>query len=104
MYQEIPNISFNSCSNILVFFPQDHRRQRTLQECNISAMARRLRLAVAMMSSWRQELPAATALAVAMVMPLVVRMNSSGVVVLNGGSELQNTYHITQQSTIKGSR
>jgi len=57
----------------------------------MSAMALRLRFAVAMMSSWRQEFPAATAFAVAMVMPLVMRMNSSGVVVDGGGSELLNT-------------
>ncbi|TNN87625.1 hypothetical protein EYF80_001972 [Liparis tanakae] len=37
------------------------------------------------------ELPAATALAVAMVMPFVMRMNSSGVVVLLGASRDLNT-------------
>lgn len=63
----------------------------TLHECSISAMALLLRFAVAMTSSWRQEFPAATALAVARVMPLVMRMNSSGVAVLGGGSELLNT-------------
>lgn len=52
----------------------------------MSEIALRLRLAVWMMSSWRAEFPAATALAVAMVMPLVMRMNSSGVVVLLGAS------------------
>lgn len=54
-------------------------------------MALLLRLAVAMMSSWRQEFPAATAFAVAIVIPLVMRMNSSGVVVFAGGSALLNT-------------
>lgn len=58
----------------------------TLQVVSMSDIALRLRLAVWMMSSWRAELPAATALAVAMVMPLVMRMNSSGVVVLLGAS------------------
>lgn len=57
----------------------------------MSAIARRLRLAVAMTSSWRQELPAATALAVAMVIPLVMRIKSSGVEVLAGGSGEQKT-------------
>lgn len=58
----------------------------------MSAMARRLRLAVAITSSCRQELPAATALAVAMVMPFVMRMKSSGVEVLAGGTWEQNTW------------
>lgn len=57
----------------------------------MSAMALRLRLAVAMTSSWRQELPAATAFAVAMVMPFVMRIKSSGVEVLAGGTWEQNT-------------
>lgn len=52
----------------------------------MSDMALRLTLAVWMMSSCRPEFPAATALAVAMVIPLVMRMNSSGVVVLLGAS------------------
>lgn len=52
----------------------------------MSEIALRLRLAVWMMSSCLAEFPAATALAVAMVMPLVMRMNSSGVVVLLGAS------------------
>lgn len=72
----------------------------TLHECSMSAMARLLRFAVAMMSSWRQEFPAATAFAVAMVMPLVMRMNSSGVVVFGGGSELLNTCQVKEQGTI----
>lgn len=71
-------------------FGPEHVR-RTLQERSMSAMALRLRLAVAMISSWRQEFPAATAFAVAMVIPLVIRMKSSGEVVFAGGSELQNT-------------
>lgn len=65
----------------------------------MSAMALRLRLAVAIMSSWRQEFPAATALAVASVMPLVMRMNSSGVVVFGGGSGLTNTWKVIKQVT-----
>lgn len=52
----------------------------------MSEIALRLRLAVWMMSSCRAEFPAATALAVAIVMPLVMRMNSSGVFVLLGES------------------
>lgn len=63
----------------------------TLQARSMSAIARRLRLAVAMTSSCRQELPAATALAVAIVIPLVIRMKSSGVEVLAGGSGEQKT-------------
>lgn len=62
-----------------------------MQDCSISAIARLLRLAVAMTSSWRHEFPAATAFAVAIVIPLVMRMNSSGVVVFAGGSELLKT-------------
>lgn len=61
-------------------------KQITLHVLSMSEIALRLRLAVWMMSSCRAELPAATALAVAMVMPLVMRMNSSGVVVLLGAS------------------
>lgn len=57
-----------------------------MQVVSMSEMALRLRLAVWMMSSCLAEFPAATALAVAMVMPLVMRMNSSGVVVLVGAS------------------
>ena len=64
---------------------------RTLHVVNMSVMALRLRLAVLMMSSCWPELPAATALAVALVMPLVMRMNSSGVVELAGGSLDWNT-------------
>lgn len=45
----------------------------------MSEMALRLRLAVAMTSSCWPEFPAATDLAVATVMPLVMRMSSSGV-------------------------
>lgn len=73
---------------------------RTLQECSISAMALLLRLAVAMTSSWRQEFPAATAFAVAIVIPLVIRMNSSGVVVFAGGSKLLNTWEVKQQLSL----
>lgn len=57
----------------------------------MSAMARRLRLAVAITSSCRHELPAATALAVAMVMPFVMRMKSSGVETLAGGTGEEKT-------------
>lgn len=53
-----------------------------------------------MMSSWRQEFPAATAFAVAIVIPLVMRMNSSGVVVVAGGSELLNTCEVNWQGTL----
>lgn len=61
-------------------------QESTLQVVSMSDMALRLTLAVWMMSSCRPEFPAATALAVAMVIPLVMRMNSSGVVVLLGAS------------------
>lgn len=64
----------------------------TLQVVSISEMALRLRLAVAITSSCWAELPAATALAVAVVMPFVMRMNSSGVVVLSGVSLDWNTW------------
>jgi len=57
----------------------------------MSAMARRLRLAVAMTSSCRHELPAATALAVAIVMPFVIRMKSSGVETWAGGTGEEKT-------------
>lgn len=67
-------------------------KQITLHVLSMSEIALRLRLAVWMMSSCRAELPAATALAVAMVMPLVMRMNSSGVVVLLGASLDWNTW------------
>lgn len=57
----------------------------------MSKMALRLRLAVEITSSCRAEFPAATALAVAVVMPLVMRMNSSGVVDFSGTSLDWNT-------------
>lgn len=63
----------------------------TLQVVSISEMALRLRLAVAITSSCWAELPAATALAVAVVMPFVMQMNSSGVVGLSGTSLDWNT-------------
>lgn len=58
----------------------------------MSATALRLRLAVAITSSCRQEFPAATALAVAMVMPFVIRMDSSGEQVFSGTSLDWNTW------------
>lgn len=58
----------------------------TLQAVNISETAFRLRLAVAMTSSCRHEFPAATAFAVAVVIPLVIRIDSSGEVVFSGTS------------------
>lgn len=61
-------------------------RINTLQVASISETALRLRLAVAITSSCWAEFPAATALAVAVVMPLVIRMNSSGVVDFSGAS------------------
>lgn len=61
-------------------------RINTLQVASISEMALRLRLAVAITSSCWAEFPAATALAVAVVMPLVIRVNSSGVVDFSGAS------------------
>lgn len=61
-------------------------RINTLQVASISEMALRLRLAVAITSSCWAEFPAATALAVAVVMPLVIRVNSSGVVDFSGTS------------------
>lgn len=62
-------------------------------------MALRLRLAVAITSSCWAEFPAATALAVAMVMPFVMRMNSSGVVDLSGMSLDWNTWHEDEPQT-----
>lgn len=48
-------------------------------------------MAVAMTSSCRHELPAATALAVAIVMPFVIRMKSSGVETWAGGTGEEKT-------------
>lgn len=85
----------NPCS-----LPTSPPSTSTLQARSMSAMARRLRLAVAMTSSCRQELPAATALAVAMVIPLVIRMKSSGVEVLAGGSGEQKTCWEKRRKTL----
>lgn len=63
----------------------------TLQAVNISDTAFRLRLAVAITSSCLQEFPAATALAVAMVMPFVILIDSSGDDVFSGTSFDWNT-------------
>lgn len=52
----------------------------------MSATALRLRLAVAITSSCLHEFPAATALAVAMVIPFVIRIDSSGDDVFSGTS------------------
>ena len=51
----------------------------TLQVVSMSEMALRPTLAATMTSSWKQELPAATALAVAKVIGFVTRTKSSGV-------------------------
>ena len=67
-----------------------------MQVVSISEMALRLRLAVAMTCSCWAELPAATALAVAVVMPFVMRINSSGVVDFSGTSLDWNTFAHTQ--------
>lgn len=64
----------------------------TLQAVSMSATALRLRLAVAITSSCRQEFPAATALAVAMVMPFVIRIDSSGDEDFSGTSFNWNTW------------
>lgn len=64
----------------------------TLHVFSISAMTLRLRFAVEMTSSCLAEFPAATALAVAVVMPFVMRMNSSGVVDFSGASLDWNTW------------
>lgn len=64
----------------------------TLQAVSMSATAFRLRLAVAITSSCRQEFPAATALAVARVMPFVIRIDSSGEDVFSGTSLDWNTW------------
>lgn len=77
------------------------KQLRTLQVVSMSEIALRLKLAVWMMSSWRAEFPAATALAVAMVMPLVMRMNSSGVVVLFGASLDWNTWEGGEKQEVK---
>lgn len=58
----------------------------TLQAVSMSATALRLRFAVAITSSCLHEFPAATALAVAMVIPFVIRIDSSGDDVFSGTS------------------
>ena len=76
----------------------------TLHVVSISEMAFRLRLAVAITSSCWAEFPAATALAVAMVMPFVMRVNTSGVVDLSGTSLDLNTWRDDEPQTQVGSR
>ena len=73
----------------------------TLQAVNMSDTAFRLRLAVAITSSCRQEFPAATALAVAMVMPLVILMDSSGDDVFSGTSFDWNTWKLEMEELKK---
>lgn len=72
----------------------NHTKALTLQAVSISDTAFRLRLAVAITSSCRHEFPAATALAVAMVMPLVIRIDSSGDDVFSGTSFDWNTWKL----------
>lgn len=62
----------------------------TLQVVNMSEMALRPTLAATITSSWKQLLPAATALAVANVMGLVTRTKSSGVYLTRGISGESN--------------
>lgn len=62
-----------------------------MQAVNISETAFLLRLAVAITSSCLHEFPAATALAVAMVMPFVILIDSSGDDVFSGMSFDWNT-------------
>lgn len=62
-----------------------------MQAINISETAFLLRLAVAITSSCLHEFPAATALAVAMVMPFVILIDSSGDDVFSGMSFDWNT-------------
>lgn len=66
----------------------------TLQAISISDTAFRLRLAVAITSSCLHEFPAATALAVAMVMPFVILIDSSGDDVFSGTSFDWNTWKL----------
>lgn len=74
-------------------YPSIHNKAQvfTLQAVNISETAFLLRLAVAITSSCLHELPAATALAVAMVMPFVILIDSSGDDVFSGMSFDWNT-------------
>lgn len=62
-----------------------------MQAINISETAFLLRLAVAITSSCLHEFPAATALAVAMVIPFVILIDSSGDDVFSGMSFDWNT-------------
>ena len=64
----------------------------TLMTAKSSKMHLRPKLEAAMMSSCRQELPAATALAVAMVRGLVKRMRSSAVAFLGMSSVASNAW------------
>lgn len=74
-------------------YPSNHNNAQvlTLQAVNISETAFLLRLAVAITSSCLHEFPAATALAVAMVMPFVILIDSSGDDVFSGMSFDWNT-------------
>lgn len=65
-----------------------------MQIVSISPIARRPMLAAAMTSSCLAEFPAATALAVATVMALVQRTNSSGVAVSFGAPGERSSYKI----------
>lgn len=77
----------------LSIYPSIHNNAQvlTLQAVNISETAFLLRLAVAITSSCLHEFPAATALAVAMVMPFVILIDSSGDDVFSGMSFDWNT-------------
>lgn len=66
----------------------------------MSATALRLRFAVAITSSCLQEFPAATALAVAMVIPFVIRIDSSGDDVFSGTSFDWNTFKWKQEESL----
>ena len=68
------------------------RDSHTLHVVSISEMALRPTLAATITSSWKQLLPAATALAVANVMGFVTRTKSSGVYLTRGTSGESNAY------------
>lgn len=80
---------------------QNNAKVFTLQAVSMSDTAFRLRLAVAITSSCLHEFPAATALAVAMVIPFVILIDSSGDEVFSGISLDWNTWKLEIQQVKK---
>lgn len=80
---------------------QNNANVFTLQAVSMSDTAFRLRLAVAITSSCLHEFPAATALAVAMVIPFVILIDSSGDEVFSGISLDWNTWKLEIQQVKK---